>query len=364
MENLVSAREFWRGKKVLVTGHSGFKGSWLSVFLRYLEADVYGLSLDDRENKFTMFSKTVMSRSNNSFYGDIRDFNTVSEVMLKVCPDVVIHMAAKSLVKESYSNPLETLSTNVQGTANIIWSAARQMLGPVTVVIVTSDKCYRNNNSGKPFVESDALGGRDPYSASKACAEIVSESMRASYCFADGSDCSLVTTRCGNVIGGGDLSMDRIIPDAIRAFSKQMPLTLRMPEATRPWIHVLDALWGYILLAQRCAEDNGQLDGAWNFSPSGNEVSVGKLAEMVRGAWREGEILFESPNEMLKEAECLRLDSSKARKLLNWSPILDIETAVSWTVEWYKREIAGEECEKLICEQIERYFEFRAEYNV
>lgn len=337
MENLVEIASVFRDKKIMITGHTGFKGVWLTQMLTQLGSDVLGYSLspNTEPNLFSLVSFPNMSQS---ITADIRDRIRLENVVAEYAPDLIFHLAAQPLVRESYENPIDTIETNVLGTANII-NAALQLTKPATLVCITTDKCYLNTGQKKAYRETDRLGGGDPYSASKACAEIIAESMRHSFCeggTTQKGEVNIVTARCGNVIGGGDWSVDRIVPDAIRAFSQGKKLDIRMPHATRPWIHVLDALWAYIVLAAKTHMVPKDYVGAWNFAPTPNEsYSVEMLIEKLAYKWGNAEwevVAAEGP----KEENLLALSSDKARKNLDWKPMLGFEQLLDWTVAWYR----------------------------
>ena len=331
MKNLA---DVYSGKRVLVTGHTGFKGGWLSLWLRRLGADVVGYSLEALPKAF--FNTADVGRVVKHLEGDIRDRSQFVSAWRAAEPDIVFHLAAQPLVRKSYRDPLETVTTNVVGTSNVL-ETAREMESPVTLVLITSDKCYENHEVERGYVEEDQLGGRDVYSGSKAAAEILISSFRRSF-FAEGLDIAVASGRAGNVIGGGDWSDDRIVPDTIRSLLAQKPIEVRSPTAVRPWQHVLEPLSGYLRLGAELQSSRRQeLCSAWNFGPEiHNTRTVGELVdEIIRhwgsGTWHDGS----RPNQA-HEADLLRLDIGKAKRLLEWSPRWSFEEAVGKTVAWYR----------------------------
>ncbi len=329
---------FIKGKSVLVTGHTGFKGSWLALWLHELGAHVTGFALppNTEPNHFDLIELTNLI---HHIEGDIRDLQAVTQAFDRAKPEIVFHLAAQPLVRDSYDDPKTTFDTNIGGTVNVL-EAIRHCPSVKAAVIVTSDKCYENREWVWGYRENDPMGGHDPYSASKGATEIVCTAYFRSYFNKNGHGPHLgfATARAGNVIGGGDWAKDRIIPDCIRALSKGEPIRIRNPHATRPWQHVLDPLSGYLLLAQRLAENPERFSGSWNFGPvEGGQISVIELAEKFIKAWGGGTI--ETPpseNKAPHEAHLLKLCIDKAMHELHWKPTLDSESAIDWTVEWYK----------------------------
>lgn len=345
---------FWQGKKVLITGHTGFKGGWLTLWLRLLNAKVYGLSLEP-ESLPNLFSSINIVKSLESDYrADIRDEQQVTEIITIVKPDIIFHMAAQPLVRESYKNAPYTFSTNAIGTLNVL-EAIRRVGSVKVAVMVTTDKVYENHEWPYPYREIDSLGGKDPYSASKACAEIIINSYRRSF-FSDGNT-SISTVRAGNVIGGGDWSADRLVPDAVRAFSSKSPLLIRNPDAIRPWQHVLDALSGYLILAETQWSHPNKFAEAWNFAPDiRGECTVGYLADYLSEIWDDtASVLFSPSPDDPPEASYLRLDSSKARLYLGWNPMWTLQETLNKTVTWYKTWQCGEDMKKFSEDQIQDY---------
>lgn len=323
---------FYAGKTVLITGHTGFKGSWLKTMLEHLGACVVGLSLPDCENP-NHFDLLFNREAEHNLWLDIADFDLIKNPIVSSNPDIIFHLAAQSSVLEGYQRPLRTISSNVMGTANVL-EAARLCSNTRAIIVVTSDKCYLNNNGSRTFHEGDRLGGVDPYSGSKACAEIVSDCYREAF-FSGKTRTSLATARAGNVIGGGDWTNQRIVTDAIEARTEKRPLVLRNPDSTRPWQHVLDPLLGYLLLAHKIFFDH-TYGGAYNFGPEPEaEKSVKDLALAIGEIW--GPLKIVSSNcEHLPEAKTLSINSAKARSILGWTPRIDFGTAVKMTADWYK----------------------------
>ena len=343
---------FWTGRRVLLTGHTGFKGAWLWLMLRRLGARPYGLALEPA-TKPSLFNEAGLASDPSSCVGDIRDPRTVQDAIDRAGPDIIIHMAAQALVYPSYENPIETYQTNVMGTVNLL-EAVRRNHGVRAVVVVTSDKCYRNREWAWAYREDEPLGGHDPYSSSKACAEIVAESWRASF-FGNGK-AGIATARAGNVIGGGDWSPDRLVVDCAKAFLDGRPVELRRPASTRPWQHVLEPLTGYLTLAKALIETPDAAQ-AWNFGPYETDaIRVDALVAHFATAWGDGARWSASAVAVHHEAGSLKIDASKARERLGWKPKLDVRQAASWTADWYRRWASGEAAASLCTEQIETYF--------
>jgi CDP-glucose 4,6-dehydratase len=341
--------EFWRDRRVFLTGHTGFKGSWLSLWLRLLGAKVTGFALAPHTEP-NMFDLVAVKSC--SYIGDIRDEGRVRDALTASDPQVVIHMAAQALVREAYRDPLATYATNVLGTG-IVLQACRALKHLECVLIVTSDKVYENHEEGRPFVESDRLGGHDPYSNSKACAELLTGSFRDSF-FKGGPP--IASARAGNVIGGGDWSPDRLIADCIRALKANEAVTLRFPDAVRPWQHVLEPLSGYLALAQALVQTPASAPRAVNFGP--NPSSFCTVREVVdafsarfsgKPGWRR------DAGVNPKEAAALTLSSALAHSSLQWHPRLDLRESLAWTADWYQAYAAGEDMVKVSEAQIVRY---------
>lgn len=340
-----------RGKTILVTGHTGFKGSWLSLWLHDLGAKVVGAALPP-ETEPSLFDVAGISRFVDHNLIDVRDQAAVHALVRRVEPEIVFHLAAQSLVRRSYAAPVETFMTNVMGTAHVL-DAVRDVPSVKAVVVVTSDKCYENHEWPYGYRESDAMGGADPYSASKGAAEVVTGSFRRSF-FGKPGAAQIGSGRAGNVVGGGDWSQDRLIPDIVRAVMKDEPVVIRNPGATRPWQHVLEPLYGYMLLAGRMLKDGPAFAEGWNFGPdSSSIVPVRELAGLLASAWGKGAPRFEfgTPLPQPHEAHTLSLDISKARSRLNWRPKLTLSDTVSLTVDWYKAQLAGGKAMEVVTRQ-------------
>lgn len=366
MEDMVNKQmtgmnqQFWAGKKVLVTGHTGFKGSWLALWLNMLGAEVAGYALEPL-TLHDNFVLTGLDKRINHRVGDVRNYNFLQEFFREVNPEIVFHLAAQPLVRESYNAPRETYDINVGGTVNLL-ECCRQTSSVKVIVNITTDKCYENREWVWGYRENDRLGGYDPYSSSKACSELVSEGYRKSFfnpdTFANHGK-SLASARAGNVFGGGDWQTDRIVPDCIRALERGESIIVRSPNAVRPWQHVLEPLSGYLLLAQQMAENPAQYGEAWNFGPEESSfLSVGSLVDRIVKAWGEGSWEDHSKPEALHEANLLKLDISKAKSLLGWSPLWNIDQAIAETVAWYRQYPAGN-MHDLCCRQIDDYMSSR-----
>lgn len=350
MENLV-AKDFWLGKKVLVTGHTGFKGSWLSLILSELGSELYGISLKEKK-KLNLFYETKLSENIKSYYGDINDYQFLKKNIEVIQPDIIFHLAAQSLVLESYEEPLKTFNTNIIGTANLIDLFVKLKKTKV-FINVTSDKVYKNTNDKKKFKEDDELGGEDPYSASKACAEIVSSSLEKS--FLKDQDKALCNVRAGNVIGGGDWANNRLIPDIIRSFESNTELSIRNMNSTRPWQFVLDPLIGYIVLAQKSFINPNNFKGSWNFGPSDKKIyNVESIINFSIKNFFNNLIIKNLTEESKPEAIFLDVDSSKVKKYTGWFNLTKTDEALRLTFEWYKSFLQGEDIYKLSVLQINK----------
>ncbi|WP_415718779.1 CDP-glucose 4,6-dehydratase [Maridesulfovibrio sp.] len=348
MESLVN---FYRGKRVFITGATGFKGGWLVCLLQRLGALVSGYSLAAPSSP-SLWELASLPEHVEHCHADILDREVLKKAVFDFAPDIIFHLAAQSLVRLSYDSPFETLNTNVMGTASVL-EAALNCDDVRAVLNVTSDKCYRNIGEPYPYKETDSMGGDDPYSASKGCAELVTHAYRKS--FFDGSGKGLASVRAGNVIGGGDFAADRLIPDMVRAFSNGEPVAIRYPAATRPWQHVLDPLFGYLLLAQRIVEKPMEYDQGWNFGPLDQEThTVGEVVELFSSYW-EGISVSLDKGKIPHEAAYLGLDCTKARNLLGWSPRLSFEESVFWTANWYRKWRQGSAGYDLCLEQVDKY---------
>lgn len=349
-------RSFYEGRTVLVTGHTGFKGSWLATWLHLLGAKVIGFALPPEGGPLSMFESTGLARRITSIEADVRNADAVDACLREHRPEVVFHLAAQSLVRRSYADPISTFATNVLGTAHVLDTALRTP-SVRSVVVVTSDKCYDNAGSGRAFTESDPLGGSDPYSASKACAELVAAAYRSSFARDRGTAPGIASARAGNVIGGGDWCEDRLVPDVMRAVRGGSPLILRNPESVRPWQHVLEPLRGYLLLAERLAADSEKFGSSWNFGPKDEDaIPVRELVDRLAAAWPEKQLDVQVEPAGLHEAEVLRLDTTRARMRLGWQPTLSIDEAVALTVNWYRDTSADPaSADRITMEQIGAY---------
>lgn len=336
-------KSFWKGKRVLVTGHTGFKGSWLALWLLHFGANVTGLSLEP-ETQQALFTQLALSNELNHHIGDIRDIAQVKQLVKAVKPDVVFHLAAQPLVRRSYIQPLATWDTNVIGTIHIL-EALRHCSHSCAAVCVTTDKCYENKEWNYGYRENDPLGGYDPYSSSKAAAELAIASWRQSFFSDSSSHLAIASARAGNVIGGGDWSEDRILPDSMRALAQDKPILVRNPNATRPWQHVLEPIGGYLLLAQRLYEQlttddlsqRQRLQSSFNFGPAiSSNRSVKALVERILFYW-PGQWLDRSNPDAVHEAKLLSLVTDKAFHLLEWQPVWGFERTVEETVRWYRQ---------------------------
>lgn len=345
---------FWKNRGVFLTGHTGFKGGWLTLWLKSLGAKVHGFSLEPPTD-ISLFEEAHIAKALTSdTRGDIRDYPTLEAAMKQANPEIVFHLAAQPLVRASYRDPLATLAANIMGTTHVL-EAARNIPNLRTVLIITTDKCYENREWLYPYRESDTLGGQDPYSASKACAEIVSASYRASFFAQKGI--AIATARAGNVIGGGDWAEDRLVPDCIRAFSGGDCVELRYPKAVRPWQHVLEPLSGYLMLAEALIGDNSSnYSGAWNFGPDASgDATVGEMAKRIAKLWGGGKVNILETQNQPHEAGLLRLDISKAKSQLQWQPRWSFERALEATVSWYKAWHDGENMHAYTLGQIAVY---------
>jgi CDP-glucose 4,6-dehydratase len=333
MVNVLSAA--YKGRRVFVTGHTGFKGSWLVTWLHEMGAHVSGYALEPPTDP-SLFEIADIAGLGDSETGDIRDLERLSKVMKRQDPEIVFHLAAQAIVRESYDDPVDTFSTNVMGTVHVL-EAVRRLNRPCSVVVVTSDKCYENREWVHGYRENDAMGGSDPYSASKGCAELVVSSWRRSF-GGVGSSLRIASVRAGNVIGGGDWAKDRIVTDCISSLLESKMIEVRNPTATRPWQHVLEPLSGYLSLGARLLEsDAPQWQGPWNFGPTPQSVlTVRELVEALLRSWGSGKWSDVSSRVNPPESRWLALEWDKAFRLLGWSPIWSVDEAVGKTVEWYK----------------------------
>ena len=352
MQAAMVDRAFWRGKKVLLTGHTGFKGSWLSLWLQALGAEVHGLALAP-PTRPSLFEEARVGSGMRTTTGDIRDFDTVRACMAAFGPQIVIHMAAQALVRPSYSDPVATYATNVMGTVHVL-EAARQSAGVRAIVNVTTDKCYENREWAWGYREDEAMGGHDPYSSSKGCAELVTSAYRRSFFASEGL--ALASARAGNVIGGGDWAAERLIPDILRAFERHEPVVIRNPHATRPWQHVLEPLSGYLVLAQKLFEEGQACSEAWNFGPRDEDARpVQHIVERLAAGWGHGASWRLDGGPHPHEAQGLKLDISKARARLGWRPSWSLAEALSQIITWHQAWRARQDVQQLCLQQIREY---------
>ena len=355
-------KSFWRNRKVFLTGHAGFKGSWMSLWLQMLEADTLGYSRSTPSSP-SLFDAARVSTGMRSVKGDICDLGTLRASMDSFAPEVVFHMAAQPIVRESYKNPIETYQTNVMGTINVL-ECVRTCPSVRAVVVVTSDKCYENQEWPWLYRETDRLGGRDPYSNSKACTELVVSCYSNAFFNPQSYPehrVALASARAGNVLGGGDWAKDRLIPDTIRAFAAKEVVRIRSPHAIRPWQHVMEALQGYLILAHRLVQDGGSFAGPWNFGPNTADLKtvewiVGKMATL----WGEGAHWECEASPQVHEAAVLKIDWSKAAAGLGWRPALNLEQCLQLATDWYKGVHEGRDARTLCLEQIAAFHQRRS----
>jgi len=344
----------WAGRRVFLTGHTGFKGGWLALWLRQLGAEVVGYALPPSTTPSLFSLAKVADVLSGQYLADLRDAQSLSQAIAQTQPEIILHLAAQPLVRASYREPADTFATNVMGTVNVL-EAARQCPSVKAIVVVTTDKCYENQEWAWGYRENDPLGGHDPYSASKACTEIVAASYRRAL-FQQGP--LLATARAGNVIGGGDWSEDRLVPDAVRAVGRHEPLVIRSPHATRPWQHVLEPLNGYLMLAERLLAGDAAYARAWNFGPdSSANLSVAQLLGGLQRYWPAlNWCLDANAGQGPHEANLLYLDSSLARQRLGWQSVWSLESTLAHTAHWYQAVLADPTCARDWCESQLRAF--------
>jgi CDP-glucose 4,6-dehydratase len=353
---------FWRGKRVLITGHTGFKGSWLALWLQKCGAQVAGYALPPPAEASSLYAAANVGESLQSVYGDIRDATAFGSLMRSFRPEITLHLAAQALVRESYADPVETYSVNVMGTVYFL-EAVRQTAGVRVALVITSDKCYANREWVWGYRENEPMGGHDPYSSSKGCAELVTAAYRASYFAQNAHGTTVASARAGNVIGGGDWAKDRLIPDIVRALSAGSPVQIRNPHAIRPWQHVLEPLNGYLTLAERCWQDGMLCAEGWNFGPNDSDARpVQWIVERMTQRWGDGACWVRDENPHPHEAHYLKLDVSKAKMRLGWQPRLDLATTLDWVAEWYRAHSQGADARSLTLDQIERYEQTTEEF--
>jgi len=357
VEGVVVNPKFWQGKRVLVTGHTGFKGGWLSLWLQSMGAEVTGYALAPPTSP-CLFEVAEVESGMTSIIGDIRDLDKLLAVFAEHQPEIVIHMAAQPLVRYSYQNPVETYSTNVMGTVNVL-EAVRHCSTVKAVVNITTDKCYENREWAWGYRENEPMGGYDPYSNSKGCAELVSAAYRSSFFNADTyaqHGVALATVRAGNVIGGGDWAQDRLIPDILSAFEQGKLVNIRNPHAIRPWQHVLEPLRGYLTLAEHLYEQESNFAEGWNFGPNDEDAkSVGWIVEQMAALWGSDAQWQIDNDEHPHEANYLKLDISKARSRLDWHPVLRLNDGLQLIIDWCKQRQAGANMRQLTLTQIHNY---------
>lgn len=348
---------FWQGKRVLITGHTGFKGSWLSLWLQSMGAEVTGYALEPSTEP-NLFKVARVGEAMTSVIADIRDLPSLQQAVRGARPEIVIHMAAQALVRHSYQNPVETYAINVMGTAHVL-EAVRHTPGVKAVVVVTSDKCYENKEWVWGYREDEPMGGYDPYSSSKGCAELVTAAYRNSYFNAaehDKHGLALASSRAGNVIGGGDWAEDRLIPDILRAIEVGKPVSIRCPEAIRPWQHVLEPLSGYLALAEKLYTNGATYAGGWNFGPADEDAKpVRWIAERLTQLWGKNATWQIGADLHPHEAHCLKLDCSKATARLNWRPRWNLAHTLSSIVMWHQAFLNGADMRAFTLDQIAQH---------
>ena len=348
---------FWRGKRVFLTGHTGFKGSWLALWLQQLGAEVVGYALE-APTQPSLFDAAQVSKDMASIVGDVRDLEHLQQAMAEAQPDIALHLAAQPLVRYSYQHPVETYATNVMGTVNFL-EAVRHTPSVWVAVVITSDKCYENREWEWGYRENEAMGGHDPYSNSKGCAELVTAAYRSSF-FAPETygihQVAVASVRAGNVIGGGDWALDRLIPDMIKAFHQGQPVMIRNPHAIRPWQHVLEPLSGYLLLAENLWNSGPEFVGGWNFGPHDEDAKpVSWIVERLTALWSNGATWQLDGGSHPHEANYLKLDCSKAKLRLGWEPRLTLADTLEWVVEFYQGYYNGQSARAIADAQIQRY---------
>ena len=357
--------KFWAGKRVFLTGHTGFKGSWLSLWLQHLKAEVFGYSLAPPTHP-SLFELATVSEEMDSTIGDIRDLPALQMTLNRARPEIVIHFAAQSLVRRSYEEPIETYSTNVMGTVNLL-EAVRRCESVKAVIVVTSDKCYENREWPWGYRENDPMGGDEPYSSSKGCAELVTNAYRRAFFNTDlrgEARVAVASARAGNVIGGGDWAIDRLIPDIMNAIFKGAPVVIRNPRSIRPWQYVLDPLRGYLTLAERLYQEGGRFATSWNFGPAEFDICpVSRIVNELTTRWGGGASWRLDESTHPHEAISLKLDCSRARWELGWTPRVDLSKALEWIILWYRGFRQGVPARALVQADIERYESLIALYE-
>lgn len=358
MKSVFVNPSFWQGKHVFLTGHTGFKGGWLALWLTSMGAKVTGYALQPNTEPSLFEILRIQDLIHESYIGDIRNFDALKKMMQKAQPDILIHMAAQPLVRYSYNHPVETYATNIMGTVHVL-EAARQISSLRATVVVTTDKCYENQERERGYSETEPMGGYDPYSSSKGCAELVTAAYRQSFFPANNYSFhhhAVASARAGNVIGGGDWSEDRLIPDAIKAFESKKPLSIRNPLATRPWQHVLEPLSGYLVLAQALYDKGVLYASPWNFGPYDEDArSVQEVIQLLISQWGEDASWKKEGSEQPHEANLLKLNCSKAHQELGWQPKWNLETAILKIVEWQKAFQEKQNMQDVTLAQIKQY---------
>ena len=350
---MVTSTNFWKNKKVLITGHTGFKGGWLSLWLSSLGSVIKGFSLEP-STEYNLFTIANINSITDSEFNDILDYDNLSDCIKNFQPDIIFHMAAQPLVRDSYIYPIETYKTNVIGTANIL-EASRDIKSIKAIINITTDKVYENLEDDRAFKENDALGGYDPYSSSKACSELVTASYRRS--FLNSAGIGIASARAGNVIGGGDWAKDRLLPEILDAFYNKKPVVIRNPNSTRPWQHVLEPLSGYIKLAEMLYENPKIYSQSWNFGPKDEDVKpVSWILDKTSEKWGGSPMWEIDKNENPHEAKLLKLDITKSANELKWNPTWDLGTALSETVRWFKLWKDGKDMQIECLEQINKFY--------
>jgi CDP-glucose 4,6-dehydratase len=356
MERLKTTSEFWKGKKVFVTGHTGFKGVWLCLWLNMLGAKVKGYSLAP-ENHSPFFYESNLDKIIESEFGDIRDYITLEKSLKAFQPQIIFHLAAQALVIESYLDPIKTFSTNVQGTVNLL-EISKGLKNLKSILVITTDKCYENDESKNSFKESDKLGGSDPYSCSKSCAELIVNSYRDS--FFNKKNILISTARAGNVIGGGDYSKNRLIPDILKALQLNSEIIIRNPKSVRPWQHVLNPLEGYMILVENLFNGKSEFQGSWNFGPNIEDCKDVKwIVDSFNSRLKAPlKISMKNNSENFKEANFLFLDCSKAKESLNWEPIWNLENAVESIIRWKENLLNKGNIQDFCINEIKKYINY------
>lgn len=345
--------DFWEGKRVFVTGHTGFKGGWMVLWLKKMGAIVKGYSLAPC-TKPSLFEVANVAKGIESEISDIRDLGKLKKAVLNFAPEIVIHMAAQPLVRYSYQDPVGTYQTNIMGTVNLLESV-RHCKSVRAVVNVTTDKCYENKEWVWAYRENEPMGGHDPYSSSKGCSELITSTYRSSF-FTSDSNIALASARAGNVIGGGDWSSDRLIPDALKAFEKKVPVVIRNPQANRPWQHVLEPICGYLMLAEKLYSSGKQFAEGWNFGPNDEDARpVSEVLDHLAKEWPGEASWGLDGSQQPHEAQLLKLDISKAKVRLKWQPNWGLNTALRSIIEWHQAWMAGDDMENITLSQIKKY---------